>query len=230
MFPGSVLDTLSSTIRAVLLAPFEELWCVADLSSIESVGAAWLAGCDKMLDIFFAGRDMYKSFAVEAEGIEYDAVTKKMRTHYKPRAWAHMYQLSGGGLVAYAESMGVPLEEEEADRQIALFREIYHEIPHLWRQLDNAAIAAIEHPGQHFSAYPVDRVVSTYIGRNGKEYKEYAYKPTPCATYHYDGTFLFCKLPSGRYLCYYDPSIEEVTDSSEKGRPFHDAQCVVYGH
>ena len=84
LIPDSPLQTLSSAIRASLRAPEGKAWCVADLSSIESVGAAWLAGCDTITDLFFAGRDTYRTLAAAAENIPYEEVTKEQRTYYKP--------------------------------------------------------------------------------------------------------------------------------------------------
>lgn len=210
LFPEKpVLDTLSSCIRASLKAPAGKRWCVADLTSIESIGAAWMAGCDKILDIFFDGQDTYRAFAAEAEGIDYDAVTKKQRTFYKPCVLGATYMLSGKGLVIYGEGYGVELERAEADRQIAVFRGTYHEIKQHWYNLKDAAVSAVLDPGIRYPVFAVDRVIDEQTDeRTGRIYRAYAYKESPKVTYMYDGTFLFAVLPSGRRLCYYKPEVE----------------------
>lgn len=197
------LELLSSTIRACLKAPEGKQWCVADLSSIESVGAAWLAGCKTIMNVFFAGKDTYTTFAARAEGVPYDAVTKKQRTFYKPAVLGGAYMLSGYSLVQYAAGMGVTLTEEEGRKQIAAFREEYHEIPHYWTQLKQAAIDAVKNPGKTFSAYAVESWANPW----GDEIT-YRYADWPRVDYRFDGTFLICKLPSGRALFYYDPRVD----------------------
>lgn len=212
LFPeASVLDTLSSCIRASLKAPPGQVWCVSDLTAIEAVGSAWLAGCDTVLDIFKAGRDPYKTLAATCEGIAYDDVDKDLRKLYKPVVLGGGYQLSGYGLMAYAHSMGVTLDRETADKQIADLRDAWHEIPHYWYQLKNAAINAVHNPGTPFYAYAVDACLGEQTGSYGKVWREYSYRDWPRVTYVYDKTFLFCRSPSGRFLCYYQPSVEETT-------------------
>jgi DNA polymerase len=212
MYPEkSALDTLSSCIRASLKAPAGKLWCVADLSSIESVGLAWLAGCRTILDIFHAGRDTYKSFASMIYGIPYDSVTKAQRTFSKPGWLGFGYRLSGRGLVAYAASMGVEMSAEEGDRQIGIARSTFHEIPNLWDNTYEAAINAVENPGQEFHVYAVNRVTDEVSHERGV-WRAYDYqRDRPRMSYWYDGAFLRCRLPSGRVLSYFEPQVAPHT-------------------
>jgi len=223
-----VLTTLSWCIRASLLAPPDKRWTVADLTSIESVGLAWLAGCDKILDIFFAGRDTYKTFASEANGIAYDDVSKDQRTYAKPCVLGAGYGMSGGALVDYATGYGVELDEDEAYRQVALFRQTYHEIPHLWDQLITAAVNAVKHPGRMFHAYAVDSCTEWQDPCTGYTNREYTYKTWPRIDYWYDGSFLFCRLPSGRHLCYYKPYIGPKTITPRRGKTFTIDEALYY--
>lgn len=227
--PGPVLNSLSSMIRACLKAPEGKRWCVADLTSIESVGLAWLSGCNTVLDIFFEGRDTYKSFAVEAFGVPYDEVTKEMRTFSKPPVLGAGYGLSGFKLVDYAAGMGVTLEEEEAYRLIRLFRDLYHEIPHYWRQLQSAAIAAVENPGQWFYALPAKDVIGQDLSRSGKPFNHYAYGNSPRIGYVCVRDFLYCQLPSKRFLCYYKPLVEEKEVKPRRGEPFRTRNLTYMG-
>jgi hypothetical protein len=91
------------------------------------------------------------------------------------------------------------------------FREWAHEIVHYWDQLDDAAFSAVKQPGKVFSAYAVDKVLSEKLGRNGRTYRTYSYRDWPRVDYWYDGTFLFCRIPSGEFLCYYHPTVETKT-------------------
>ena len=75
---------------------------------------AWLAGDNEMLDTIRSGRDPYKEFIVAQRGVAYDDVTKAQRTYAKPVILGCGYGLGGAGLVAYAGSMGVDMDETEA--------------------------------------------------------------------------------------------------------------------
>jgi DNA polymerase len=79
-----VMDVLGSCVRGAIAAPEGKGITAVDLKSIESVGVAWLAGCDTILDLFWAGKDTYKDFATKHYKIPYEAVTKTQRTFCKP--------------------------------------------------------------------------------------------------------------------------------------------------
>ena len=178
---------------------------VADLSSIESIGGAWLAGCDSVLQIFREGKDTYKTFAALAFDKPYEEVTKWERTFSKPCILGSSYGMSGYGLKLYAESMGVEMEEEEAHRQVKLFRRTYHEITHCWYRLEDAAMQAVRTPNTWHAVQPVAIARPSSLG----EYWEYIYKKRPVASFMSDGTFLFCWTITGRYITYYRPAIDD---------------------
>lgn len=121
------------------------------------------------------------------------------------------YGLSGRGLVAYAASMGVTITEEEGKRQIAVARGDFHEIPHLWETTYAAAINAVENPGQEFHVYAVTGVIDQIQTERGV-LRAYSYDTSkPRVSYWFDGTFLRCRLPSGRVLSYFEPQVAPHT-------------------
>jgi DNA polymerase len=79
---------------------------------------------------------------------------------------------------------GVLLSPEEAAHAIDTYRETFPEIPKLWRQLNRAAIRAVKNPGL---------VVDAAGGR---------------IHFRRDPLWLRMKLPSGRYLWYARPLVE----------------------
>lgn len=205
-------------------------WCVADLTSIESVGAAWLAGCDTVLDIFHAGRDTYKTMAAHCEGIPYGAVDKPTRTLYKPIVLGGIYRLSGRGLVDYAASMGVELDLETANKQVRHLRHAWHEIPHYWKQLQHAVTYAVDYPGQTYSAYAADGVEGEWQDARGNTHRQYRYREWPRVDYRCDGEFLFCTLPSGRRLCYHRPRMDMVEIRLADGKIFETRSLHYWGN
>ena len=188
MFMSEPMIALAGSVRSSFQAhPGYELR-VCDLKAIESAVIAWLAGCDRMLDVFRNGRDPYKDFGVELYKKPYDDITGSERTICKPAVLGCAYQLGGGkmkngkrtGLWGYAENMGVNITEQEAWQHVKLFRETYAEIPMLWDHLDFAARSAL-------AGRP--RTV------HGK------------LRFEMDGPYLTVRLPSGRKMYYYRPRI-----------------------
>ena len=214
----SVMEILGSCVRGAIAAPPGRAFAVADLKSIESVGVAWLAGCDTILDIFWDGRGTYEEFASRYYGVPYDAVTKSQRTFCKPIILGFGYGASGPAIVTYAAGMGIEILEEDADRAIALTRDVYPEIPLLWRNVEDAAKRAIRQPGTTHKAFACDT-----MSEWGPTYKEWPY-----CSFYYNGTFLYAGLPSGRTLFYYKPEIKRVQRTSRKTGNDYWAENINY--
>src|SRR5690606_9841863 len=154
------------------------------------------------LDVFRSRRDTYKTFAVHLFGKPYDEITKDERNQAKPAVLGAGYRLGGGdivgdypdqkktGLWAYAESMGIAMDKEQAHRAVAIFREVYPEIVQLWYDLENAISRVMAGEGPQ-RVGPVT----------------FALKPP----------FLLLKLPSGRCLFYCRPKMERKTKTWPDG-------------
>jgi DNA polymerase len=201
MYVNEPMVALAGSVRSSFQAhPGYELR-VCDLKAIESAVIAWLAGCERMLDVFRDGRDPYRDFGVELYRKRYDDITAWERNICKPAVLGCAYQLGGGtmkdgkrtGLWGYAENMGVDITEREAAEHVRLFRETYAEIPSFWRELDMAARSAI-------AGRP------TTIG--GK------------LRFELDGPYLTVQLPSGRKMYYYRPRIVEKEYEGKDGTLF----------
>lgn len=214
----STMELLGSSIRGAIAAPPGKTFVVADLKSIESVGAAWLAGCDTILDLFAAGRDTYKDFATRYYGIAYEDVTSEQRTFCKPPVLGAGYGASGAALVDYAAGMNITMGHDDADRAITIFRESFWEIPLLWRNLEAAAKSAVQNPGREYRAYAC-------AGQNqyGPLYRDW-----PFVSYYKEGDFLYCGLPSGRTLFYYKPEVISERRRSVRTGNDYNAQTLYY--
>lgn len=177
-------QVLGSLVRSAITAPKGMQLVVADLSSIESVILAWCARSDYLLNLFRSGRDPYIDFATRLFDIPYEQVTKKQRTLCKPATLGGGFGLGGPGLKRYAEGFGLVLTDEQAAQHVRVFRESYPDIPALWRDLTTATFRAMSHPGTKAKA-----------GR---------------CVFHYDGGYLWCELPTGRFLAYRSPRLDTV--------------------
>lgn len=193
------LDALAGLVRSSVRAPKGKVLVVCDLSSIESVVIGWVAGCERLLNVFRNGKDAYKDFATELFKVLYEEVTKIMRKMAKPATLGAGYRLGGGeikegkrtGLWGYAENMGVEMTRKEAHKSVATFRRVYKEIPECWYALEDAIKKTIK------------QKITTTVG----PVKFYMRKP-----------YLVCELPSKRCIYYKAPRIrrEKMTGVDKK--------------
>ena len=85
---------------------------VADLNAIETRVAAWISGCEPLLDVFKQNRDPYLAFATKMYHLPYEtleadlhsddpvrkAAAKDMRQMAKPGVLAAVYRQGAGGM------------------------------------------------------------------------------------------------------------------------------------
>ena len=210
-YGSDVMTVLGSSVRAMLKAPPGKSFCVYDFKSIESVGAAWLAGCDSILDIFFQGRDTYKTFASRFFGVPYDEVTDWQRLFSKPCFLGFGFGAGPKALQNYAhKAFNLEISDEDARLAIDLARTDYPEIKELWYDYLNTAKLAVMRPG-----------TTQWTHSNG-------FKNRRCA-YYYDGTFLQCRIPSGTTIYYYKPGIEAHQPDPENNPDWVTQSLYYYG-
>lgn len=180
---GNVMDVLAEAMRGTIVAsPGHELF-VADYSSIEACVLQWLAGDQEAMQFFRDGLDIY---CVMAESIYGYPCNKN--DHPQERAIGKVAVLGLGyqmGWKKFKETVfdwtGIVISDELAMKTVEAYREKFWRVKNLWRDMERAAINAVNEPGRKF--------------RCGK------------VIWFVEGTFLYCELPSGRRLGYPDPEI-----------------------
>lgn len=189
IFYGEPLIVISDCLRGFICAPIgRELMC-GDWSAIEARVIAWLAGEESALAVFRSGADIYKKEAAGIYNVSEEDVTKDQRQVGKVAVLALGYQ---GGKKAFqhmAKNYGVNKTDREADIIKNAWRDNNREIVKFWYALEKASYRAVNNPGTKFFAGHKDRRI----------------------TYLMKGTFLLCRLPSGRVICYPYPRIEITT-------------------
>ena len=184
---GPVLDALADSLRGfICAAPGNEL-IAADFNAIEARVLAWLAGEEKVLDVFRTGQDIY---CHAATGIYNRPITKKDKDERQIGKVAVLALGYGGGVGAFqsmARVYGVKVADAKADEIKVAWRESHKRIVRYWYDLEGAAINALE-LGVVCKAGPAGRQVA-FVKK---------------------GSFLWCRLPSGRVLCYPYPQIKAV--------------------
>lgn len=192
---ANVSERCSMSVRGCLLAGAGYKLSIADLSNIEGRVIAWGAGEEWKLEAFRQydlglGPDLYKVTAGRILGKDPADVTKEERQlQGKTPELAGAYQ---GGVGAY-RVMGGPVFEAMSDEAIneivRNWRKQHPRTVAFWYDLERACKAAIRSPGESFSVRDMATfdVVPDQTGRQ----------------------WLRMKLPSGRYLCYPDPAVEQ---------------------
>lgn len=214
---GQPLEVASSVIRAAFQAEEGNKLLICDLAAIEARLAAWLSGCEKMLEVFRTPEgDIYKAFATKLFNKAYQEITKLERNLAKPAVLGACYQLGAGeeiiteagdkiktGLLGYSAAMGIEMTVEQAQQAIQVYRKEYKEIVQLWYDLEAASAYAVRHPGQTIKVLP--------FFKNEKWNDEKAVEDFKAlVSFRCTGkSMLQMILPSGRSLHYLQPELEE---------------------
>lgn len=224
-----VMDAASNLVRGVIVAPPGKRLCVADLANIEGRGLVGLSGEQWKLDAFAAydagtGPDLYKVAYARSFGVDSATIEKDQRRQIgKVQELGLGYQGGVAAFLTFAAVYNLDLEEmalavwETADPAAiraaqdvlawvkrkrrstfglsdavyvacevlkAQWRAAHPATVAFWASAENAVGGAIVNPGVVFDA-----------GRHVQVRR--------------DGAWLRCRLPSGRYVCYLQPSIDD---------------------
>lgn len=207
MWHGPVMRVLASCVRGYLIARDDHVYIGADLVNIEGVVLSWLANEKWKLQAFFdffagRGHDLYLLSAGRIYGVEPDQA-KPHRQIGKVSELALGYGGGKGAFQSMAVNYGVKVADDQAEDIKAMWRKANPAIVQFWAALEYAAKAAIETPGRLVKA---DR----YYNWELKRVIELDIPAERLIAFRVSGSFLWCRLPSGRVLCYPYPEIQNV--------------------
>ena len=186
---NDVMELCTSAVRGCIVAPPGHKLVVADLSNIEGRMLAWLAGEEWKLKAFRdfdrgIGHDLYKVTAGGILNKDPSQVTKDERqSSGKVPELACGYQGALGAFNSMAALYGINLPDETVLQIVKAWRAKHPMTVKLWYGLERAACEASQNAGN-----------THRIGRLAVQR---------------DGAWLRLRLPSGRYLCYAAPQVED---------------------
>lgn len=183
---AGVLTWVSRMLRRVFTARQGYVLLNGDFAQVEARITAWLAQQMDVLHAFAEGQDLYRLDACSIYHLPPDQITKLMRQVGKVSRLALGF---GGGphaLLAMAYGYGVILSADEAVEIVRAWREANAATRAYWYATDDAAAWAVQYPGREFFVPPCGLI--SYIVRDD------------C---------LMARLPSGRYLRYWQPRLHQ---------------------
>jgi DNA polymerase len=133
-----------SVLKHAIVAPEGYKFIDSDSSQIEARTLAWLAEQNDLVDAFERGEDVYKIMASSIYGKAQEEIDGGERFVGKTTILGCGYGMGGKKFGAQLKTFNVEIEEAEANRIIAVYRETYDWIPLLWQQAGRALEAIIE--------------------------------------------------------------------------------------
>lgn len=179
-----LMTVMGSAMRGVICAPDGKMLYVADYSAIEARGLVWAARQMDAVERYRRNIDQYRIMASHIFGIHADKVSTAQRKVGKDVILGCGYGMWIETFMRTCEERGAPVEEDIAEKGVHGFRDTHPMVVRFWRDVENAAIAAVSNPGKK-------------------------YRVNDIRFYMHD-RFLFIQLPSGRRLAYPDPEIHTV--------------------
>jgi DNA polymerase bacteriophage-type len=182
---GAPMTLLSDCLRGVICAPEGREFVCCDFSNIEGRVLAWLAGEDWKIQAFKdfdagTGPDLYLLAYAKAFGCTIEEAMA-FRQVGKVMELALGYEGGVGAFQTMARGYGVKVRDARAEELKQAWRKAHPATGKLWKGLIEAAIRAVRDGGKH-------------------EYRGILYRKM--------GSFLFCRLRSGRVLSYAYPQLE----------------------
>lgn len=175
----------SAMVRTTLIAGPGRVLQSGDYSQIEARMVAWMAGQHDLVQQFADKTDVYRYMASRIYGIPVDRIRKDSKERFvgKSATLGAGFGMGPSRFYDYCRDNGSEISVEEAERAITEYRNSVPRIKQFWYDVKNAAVTAVQDPGNVFPVGPVAYACSS------------------------SRKWLYCKLPSGRKLTYLRPSV-----------------------
>ena len=227
LFFDDVMRLTSNVVRGVIAAAEGRKLVASDLSNIEGRVLAWLAGETWKLTAFSAfdakqGPDLYVAAYARAFNVDPAAVTKAQRQIGKVMELGLGFEGGVAAFLTFAAVYNMDLEELAAAVYATASPDALWDAKGVWEWacmkkrtlgLPERVYVACEvlkkawrdaHPAVTTLWSDAKAAVQTAVARPGR-----AFPIGPHLKARRDGAWLRIRLPSGRYLCYLHPQVDE---------------------
>lgn len=182
---GDPVLLLAQMVRPTFIAAPGRTFVIGDFAQIQARVTAWLACETKLLELFSSGKDAYCAFGTVAYGRLITKADEIERFVSKGCVLGLGFGGAEGALARTLKTQGnLVLPEARLTHFVKTYRTTYPRIKAYWYVLRDAALAAMYSNGCMVNAGAI--------------------------AYLFDGQHLWCRLPSGRLMCY--PYARVVTD------------------
>lgn len=200
---GDAIDAIGKASRHWIMAEAGRRILAGDFVSVEAVVLSCLAGEQWKIDAFASGAKIYELMADKIYSLPPGTVTKE--THPLERQDGKTGELAFG----YQGALGAWLKFDNSgrhtdDRIIEIcrsWREQHPMIVKLWRQLEWAAISAVQSPGREYG------------------YRQIGFKVID--------EWLTMVLPNGKRLWYFEPEVREGWPNWHKPKEKNDCKLEI---
>jgi DNA polymerase len=143
---GTVLA--SDLLRSMLIAEDGHRLMFADYSAIEARVLAWVAGQSDLVETFRKGGDVYKEMASAIYNVDVESVTDGQRQVGKMAILGCGYGMGGKRFAEQCATMGIKVDEDEAKRIVAVYREKNNRIAQYWRDVEQDFVEMVKGAGR----------------------------------------------------------------------------------
>lgn len=183
---GDIFAVAATCLRGMIRAPDGYKLVAGDYAQIEARVLFWLAGHEAGIKAFRENRPIYEEQAQAIYSVpNLESVTKPQRQVGKQAVLGCGF---GMGAEKFQDTCWVQgqmrISLELAKKAVYAYRNTHRPVPKAWETTERAAMLAVQYPDKKFT---VNRV-----------------------TWFMRGKWLYGRLPSGRLMPYYDPSIRIV--------------------
>ncbi len=231
---SNVMELLASSVRGTITAAPGRKLVVADLSNIEGRMAAWLAGEAWKLQAFRdfdagKGADLYavayaKAFNVTPESVMHNKKHGDGLQRQIGKVMELMLQYQGGvgAFITGAATYGIDLQHMAAQAMPNIPGDVIDEAENFWTWTHDQKRSTYGLSHEVFIACDALKrlwrrahpAISTYWSELEQAYIEAIRNPGITITVRKlrarrDGAWLRVRLPSGRFLCYPSPKVED---------------------
>lgn len=227
LITDNVMELCANTMRGVIIAPPGYKIVVADLSNIEGRVAAWLASEEWKLQAFRdfdagTGPDLYKATYSKAFRVAITEVTKQLRQIGKVMELMLAYAGGVGAFLTGAATYGIDLDQLAVTGRDAIPSNIWAEAENFWEWSKETKRSTYGLAQETFqvcdSIKRMWRLSNPRIAAIWKELEEAAREAinepgtdvrVKRVVFRRDGNWLKIRLPSGRYLSYPAPRVDD---------------------